>query len=177
MGKIKNKFEPEMVEIEHLYKAPWNYKEEDDFMSQKLIGNIRENGILQVSIVYESEDGVLTILDGNHRLDAYRKLGIDQVPCMLLGKIPLARAKRIAIEVNDTRFANDRMKLAQIVDELKLEFDPDDLDMTLPFDDEELGEMERLLSGDGLEPGTRNVNFGAKEKIVKCPKCNHDFKV
>lgn len=175
-GWNSENFKIEMIKVKDLNKAEWNYKEDDAEMGMKLVHNIKRNGILVPSIVY-NDDGKLTVIDGNHRLDAYRYLEILQVPCVNLGEISLNEARRIAIEINETKFDADRLKLAEALHDIKLEFDEDDLKLTLPFGNDELEQFEALIDLDLEDDGEEQVQFTRRKKEVCCPKCNFNFKV
>jgi len=180
MEKERKEFKVENVETRKIKKAEWNYKTDNDIMAQKLTENIRRNGILQVSLIYEEDDGEYVVLDGNHRLDSYRELGVEEIPCINLGKISLNEAKRMAIEINETQFPSDKMKLAETIGELSLEIPLEELEVTLPFDMDELNKFQAMLSMDweDLENQEKenNVEHIFKKK-VECPECGFSFEV
>lgn len=117
-----------------LVKASWNYKADDDVILEKLTENMRRNGQIENIIVRELGGGQYEIVNGNHRLDAMRTLGMKTVKCYNLGSISEAQAKRIAVETNETRFPSNDDSLNNLLLELTTEFDIDDLIETLPFD-------------------------------------------
>lgn len=170
----------EEIEISRLNKAPWNYKRDDSEMAEKLTENIRRNGILQPSVVYRNELDDLVILDGNHRLDSYRRLELDKVPCLNLGELSDAEAKRIAIELNETKFDNDPVQMSELIMELSAEFGVDDLTMTLPYSDEDIeelqswrdtdwNELERELQDEDMEE--EETVYVEEEVEIHCPHC------
>jgi len=165
-----------------LNKAEWNYKEEDAEMADKLTENIKRNGILQVSVLYEEEDGRLVVLDGNHRLDSYYRLNIQEVPCVNLGKITLAEAKRISVELNETKFENDVFKLAQTIKDIGEEFSIDDMVKTLGFSKDELESLATIDEVDFEELNEEELNEDEPldeerpgDQEVKCPNCGKSF--
>ncbi|RLG71284.1 MAG: hypothetical protein DRO04_00035 [Candidatus Iainarchaeum archaeon] len=139
-----------ILPVDALRPAPWNYKHQDNEMQQKLENNIRRNGVLLPCLVREIGDGLYEVVDGNHRLLAYEHLGITRVACVNLGAISAAEAKRIAIEINETRFPAADTLLAEIVEELKVEFPLEDLQATLPTPILEIGEIIDLDLDDDL---------------------------
>jgi hypothetical protein len=54
-----------------LIKADWNYKEEDEFISDKLVNNMKRNGQIENIHVRKLNTGFYEVINGNHRLDAY----------------------------------------------------------------------------------------------------------
>ena len=175
--KVFSKEKVVMVETAKIKKAEWNYKTDNDEMAQKLTENIRRNGILQVSIIYEDFDGEYTVLDGNHRLDSYRELGVTEIPCINLGNISENEAKRIAIELNETQFPSDKIKLAETIGELSLEIPLEELELTLPFSMDELNNFQALLDMDWDETGGEVGEVTRHKREVKCPDCGNCFEV
>lgn len=130
-----------------LSEAPWNYKFDNPELTSKLKANLARNGQIENIIVREVDDGY-EVVNGNHRLMALRELGVETVVCYNLGAASLAAAQRVAIETNETKFATDNVKLAEIVRELETDFSLVELSETMPFSEEELRDMNRLLEFD-----------------------------
>ncbi|GAB1371190.1 hypothetical protein MASR1M45_12520 [Candidatus Kapaibacterium sp.] len=55
---------------EILIKASWNYKEEDEFTTNKLVNNMKKNGQIENIHVRKLQTGYYEVVNGNHRLDA-----------------------------------------------------------------------------------------------------------
>lgn len=121
------------IPLSHLRKAPWNYKKEDATLAAKLKANIRRNGQLENIVVRELGGGVYEIVNGNHRHDAMKDLGFETVTCANLGDIDLDSAKRIAIELNETRFQSDGQRLSELMVGLVGRFGKEDVLDTSPF--------------------------------------------
>ena len=83
---------------------------------------------------FTKETGYYEVVDGNHRLKAFKQLGQQFVMAYDHGTITQAAAERLAIETNETKFGVDMEKLTALLEELKLEFPEGDLLATLPFD-------------------------------------------
>lgn len=133
-------------------KAPWNYKNNDDKISEKLRNNIKRIGQVENVQVRELEDGYYEMVNGNHRLDDMIALGKEFIVAYDHGDISETEAKRIAIETNETRFESDEMKLSILLNELKLDFNIDDLKITLPYSDFELRNISNFsLSNKNLD--------------------------
>ena len=180
------------IPIEKLVPADWNYKEDDEVLSEKLENNIKRNGQIENIIVRKLDDDLYEVVNGNHRLSVFEKLGIKKPVCFDLGKITDAQAKRIAIETNETRFETDSIKLAEIIKEIsEMEFEITDLAMTFPFDEQELTNMQTLLdfdwdqfNNDDDPPGNTEEGSGGgptgdsnNEKTIDCPKCGFKINV
>ncbi len=75
--------------IELLIEADWNYKEQDLSLSRKLVENIRRNGQLENIIVRQLPTGYFEVVNGNHRLVAFRELNFETVIVYDCGEISL----------------------------------------------------------------------------------------
>ena len=129
------------IPIEYLIEADWNYKKNKKSLQDKLTNNIERNGFIENLIVRELGLNKYEVVNGNHRLKSLRKLNYKNVMCYNLGLVGLGKAKRIALETNETKFGTDRYKLSEIIKEISNTFDSEDLKLTLPFDEDELLEL------------------------------------
>lgn len=136
------------IPIAHLAKAPWNYKDNDDFQSAQLQANLKRNGQLMNLIVRALPNGIFEVIDGNHRLDALQALQWEKAICYNLGPITENQAKRISIEINETRFTTNIVKISELIDSLKMDFSVEDLLTTLPFKTEELEAFAEMTKFD-----------------------------
>lgn len=141
-----------VIPIDLLVKAEWNYKEEDERKAQKLAGSIRRNGQVENVLARELPTGCFEVINGNHRYDALVALGFRYVVAYDFGTITLAEAQRVAIETNEIRFDSDRLKLAEIMSQLSVEFGADDLSLTMPYSPEEITAFDRLVDFDWSDP-------------------------
>lgn len=163
-----------MIPTDELKKVPWNYKTENAELTGKLLENIKRNGILRPSIVYE-KNGEKYILDGNHRIDVYRELGIEEVPSVFMGEIDEAQAKRIALEVNETQFQLDYVKLSELINEIAVEVDVDELALSLPFTSAELNDMKDLLDFEWDD--FDEEEFDSEPEMMTCKACGREFEI
>lgn len=132
------------IPLDKLIKAEWNYKKEDKEQEKRLRANIEKNGFIENLVVREIENGY-EVVNGNHRLDVLKRLGITQVMCYNIGKISEIQAKRIAIELNETRFPSNADELTKIIEELSANFELTDLETTLPKEIAGLGDLSKIL--------------------------------
>lgn len=142
-----------MIEIalDKLEKAQWNYKENDEDLSEKLKENIKRNGQLENLVVREIEGGKYEIVNGNHRLDVLKALNLKKAYCFNLGNIKVNQAKRIAIELNETRFKTNDATFAAIIKELSTDFDLSEMASTMPFEAFELEAFCKLTDPDWMK--------------------------
>ncbi|TXH14371.1 MAG: hypothetical protein E6R03_09365 [Hyphomicrobiaceae bacterium] len=137
-----------MIKAEQLVKADWNYKENNEELTAKLVENIKRNGQIENILVRELETGFFEVVNGNHRVDALRHIEAPSVMCYDLGKITAEQAYRIAIETNETRFATDNVKLAGLIAELSKNTSAEDLLLTMPYTNDELQNFIGMASFD-----------------------------
>ncbi len=153
-----------LIPAELLIKADWNYKEHDEVLQQKLGANIRRNGQLQNIIVRDIETGFFEVVNGNHRVDEVSAAGYRFVLVYDLGCISLAHAQRIAVETNETRFKTDGVRLAELMKEVSATFDLADLAATMPYNEQQLTDMSRLLDFDWNDFQAQERREASREK-------------
>lgn len=157
---IKNFIE---IPINQLVKADWNYKKDDENKKEKLKNNIKRNGQIENIIVRRLDSGFYEVVNGNHRFDALKDLGIETAVCYDLGKINQQQAIRIAIETNETRFESDHLLLAERIQEIIEEFNIDDLLETMPYSEHELNNYSELLDFDWSQFDKEDININLED--------------
>lgn len=135
------------IDIDLLDKAKWNYKEDDEEKQKKLTNQIKKNGQLE-NIIIRSKGKRFEIVNGNHRLDTFKELGYKKAMCSNIGSVPLEVAKRVAIETNETSFKEDDIKLIELMKEILDKFDLEELKSTMPFNDDELDNFDKITDFD-----------------------------
>lgn len=162
----------EIINVDQLVKAEWNYKTNDEKLQEKLINNLKRNGVILNINVREIDDGKYEVIDGNHRLDAMQKLNIKEVVARNHGKITLAQATRISIELNETQHAADVYKLRDSVDHILTEFDKDEFLETAPYDENEIDNLLNIRHYDldggdpsGIDDDDEESNFDFTIKV------------
>lgn len=151
-----------------LVKADWNYKENDEYMANKLLENIKRNGQIENCHVRLLDSGYYEIINGNHRYDGFIALGQNFVLAYDHGNISLAEAQRIAIETNETKFKANTEKLSEILNNLKLEFP--DVELSLPYTPEELQDLLEISMPDLNEELSDIVEDDYSEEPPERPK-------
>ena len=146
---MSNKTQIVEMDIKDLIKANWNYKTEGtEEQISKLMNSIDQDNSIGVLAVREL-DKKFEVIDGNHRLEAIKRLGWEKVPCENFGPISKANAITIARRRNHAWFEDDVLKYAEIFKKDVLsEFSIDDLEAFMPDNKEE---MEILLKLDEFD--------------------------
>jgi len=138
------------IPVSNLVKADWNYKKEDAALTGKLTANIKRNGMIENLLVRElpNKKGFYEVVNGNHRFDVCKDLGMRDVHVYNLGKISESQAKRVAIATNETKFENDEIKLSETLKELQTNFGVEEMLAELPYSQSELQARLELLDFD-----------------------------
>lgn len=142
--KIFNNYK--IFPIELLVPAVWNYKTDDSIMQNLLVNNIKQNGQIVTCQLRLLDTGYYEVVDGNHRLKAFLEIGQKFVICYDHGAISLQEAQRIAIETNETRFASDNEKLANLIKEINESISLEDLKLTMPISQELLDSIDIAIN-------------------------------
>jgi hypothetical protein len=143
------------IEVSKLIEAEWNYKHDlnnNEILKEKMLkleSNIKRNGFIENIIVRELSNNKYEVINGNHRLLVARKLEIKEIMCYSMGEISLSQAKRIAIETNETKFEADKIRLAELIDDISKDFD-DILDTTF-FDKNDFELFDRIVNPESID--------------------------
>lgn len=132
------------IALELLDPADWNYRDEDPFMGSRLEANLARNGQVENLIVRQVGER-WEVCNGNHRLEALRKIGAGEAICWDLGPVSREEAMRVSIETNETRFRPDQLRLAGVIRDVQAEFSEEDLAATMPYSPEEIREYAGLF--------------------------------
>lgn len=137
------------LSLDQLVKAEWNYKTDGtEEQIQKLMNAIVEAGSCGVLMVRELS-GKHEVMDGNHRLEALRRLNWTEVQCENFGKISKAKAVVLTRQRNQNWFDDDKIKLAKLlVDDVLTEYSKIELADILPETLESLDTLELLAISD-----------------------------
>lgn len=131
-----------------LRKADWNYKldgTEEDI--QKLMRSIRRDKSAGVLAVRELDDGTFEVMDGNHRLEAIRRLEWDEVKVENFGPISQAEAVLIARRRNHNWFKDDAIQLSTLMRDVVVpEISIDEMETFVPESREEIQAMIDMAS-------------------------------
>lgn len=129
--KIDN-LDPEILE-----PNPWNTNHVSPENEEKLQTSLKKFGFTRPIIVREFNDG-LQIIGGEHRWQVARKMGLETVPVVNLGKIDEKRAKEIGLIDNGRYGQDDTLQLAELLKELG---DAEEILSYLPYSDKDLDQL------------------------------------
>jgi len=157
------------VPIDKLDEAEWNYKNNDSDMLIKLANNLKRNKQLETIIIRDKGGDRYEVVNGNHRLKAFRMIEWDKtIHAFNMGIIADTQAKRIAVEVNETRFTSNNDSLAKVIADIAVDFSIEDMTITMPFTEENfIGFIEINDRDEEEEPvKKKNVEFKVDDSHI-----------
>lgn len=142
-----------LIPMDLLQPLEWNYKQEDQDMSQKLRANMSRIGQVENIHVRELSNGYFEVINGDHRHVELVKMGKQFVAAYNHGDIPYHEAVRRALETNETKWQPNHFKLSNLIEELVQEVDIPQLEITLPYDQNEIDSMVETARKQFDRPG------------------------
>ena len=143
----------ETMNINSLIKAEWNYKTDGtDEQINKLIKSIEYDnsaGILAVRKLDEKYE----VIDGNHRLEALRRMGWQEIQVENFGEIPKSKAIVISRRRNHVWFDDDLKAFSDLIkNDVLPDIDTDTLKEILPDTPDEIDNLINFGNFDWEEP-------------------------
>ena len=145
-----------LIKIEDLVKATWNAQEESPETFSNLVDEIETEGFDEPLIVikHPKEEDKYLIVAGNHRYDAARLNGYEQLPC-IVKDWDEDTAKIKSVQRNQLHGQVDQHKLRELVSSIRA---------TKKISDEELS---RSMAFDNMKEFYENVQKVESEKREK----------
>jgi len=111
-----------VIPIENLIKAPWNAQEQSPETFNFLVDEIESEGFDEPLIVIEhpTDGDKYMIIAGNHRFDAARLNGYDNLPC-IVKDWDENTAKLKSVQRNQLHGESDVRKLRELVSSVRME--------------------------------------------------------
>lgn len=173
---MTDNLEQNFVDPRVLKPNPWNSNRVDPKNLAKLRKSIEEVGFTSAVVVRTMPDGSLQILGGQHRTEVAIDLGLKKIPILNVGSIDDHQAKKIGLVDNSRYGTDDSLKLAKLLEDLKVE--TPDLTGFLPLQDEDLQVIMRAvdINLDDLEvrPEDAHDEPTSPEERTERPAKTHD---
>ncbi len=154
------------IKISELFPNPWNTNTVAPDNQAKIEASIKRYGMFKPLICRTLDDGRLQIVGGEHRWEAAKAIGIQEVPIVNLGKIDDKRAKEISLIDNSRYGTDDSLKLAEVLKEL------DDVSEVMPISNKELEEIfsATTIDLDALDKVEEEADEEAEETVEELTK-------
>lgn len=160
----------EMCSVEELIPYASNSRTHSDAQVAQIAASIREFGWTNPILI----DGENTIIAGHGRLLAARKLGLEQVPAIILDH--LTKAQQRALVIADNKLA---LNAGWDMEMLKIELQEiDNLKFNLTLIGFDMGELAAMFDQPDFAPGTEDEQGKLDElspKMVQCPHCGQEY--
>jgi ParB-like chromosome segregation protein Spo0J len=132
-----------LVETEKLRPNPWNPNRMSGELMAKLVAEVRRKGMV-LPLVVRPDRGGFQIIDGEHRWQAGKKLGLKSLPC-IVAEMDEDEARLKTLQLNRLRGEDDPELLGRLLRELNAQIDLKVLCARLPFDRVELEQSLELM--------------------------------
>ena len=117
-------------------------------MQKKLTAYIKREGLVEPLVVrpHPKDLGSFEILGGYHRWSICKNdLGFDAVPCVVIEGLNDKRAKILSVNLNSMKGEAVPSLLSNLLNDLQQEMPINDLEVTLPFESDEIQDYLSLM--------------------------------
>lgn len=143
---MSKKSELKSIAVEQLHVMDYNPNEMKDSTFEHLRKTIKERGFMQPLTVCPNSDGDgFIVIDGAHRLQAYKDLGKSSIPCYVVPEKKQSDVKVDLINLNQTKGEFNQKKYAQLIKDLSSEYDRDQIKEMINMSLSEQEAYEALL--------------------------------
>lgn len=177
VGRVK------MIRLSKVKPNDWNPNVMTPEMRESLRYGLETDGwiISQSLLVWGTDEKGKRqdiIIDGEHRWLVANELGFKHGPMVFLDGLSLDEAKKLTVKMDRKRGTFDMDKLGELLRTADIRMETAPLD--LGFDEGTLRKLLELPKFDPDKDGPPRLDeFDDKakwSKVVKCPKCGHEFK-
>lgn len=149
--KLEIHADMELIPVEEIDPNPWNPNRMGDEIYADTVAFMRRHGMVGAIYVrpHPEQNGKyrVQIVDGEHRFRAAKDLGATRMPCIVRELTDL-EAKEATHNMDRLRGSPDPFALAQLIQDVSGELEPDDLDARFGFDEEDVSKFVDLLDLD-----------------------------
>jgi len=124
--------------VDSLVPNSWNPQTQDDAVFERLVAEITEVGFIDPIEVVSLDDGRFRILGGEHRWQAAKKAGLDEVPCIVIqgakwNEVDLQ--KFVTVRLNTLRGQLDPDKFLKLYEEMADKYGKESLQRLMGYTD------------------------------------------
>ncbi|NES64399.1 MAG: ParB N-terminal domain-containing protein, partial [Okeania sp. SIO2D1] len=121
----------------HIVPNPWNPNELDARTNEALDESLEDYGQIYAILVRPLGDRY-QIIDGYHR---FIKIKAQEIYCDIIYKLGDNDAKKLTIQLNETRGKAEPGKLAKLINDLRTKMNESELRRGLPFDEAHFADL------------------------------------
>ena len=168
MGKVSKLMrQVEMRRVASLTGYKRNARTHSEAQVEQIVASVREFGWTNPVLI----DAENVIIAGHARVEAAKRLVMDEIPCIVLAGLTDAQKRAYAI-------ADNKLPLNAGWDEklLGMEFaELKDLGFNLDLLGFDASELADVTQGREVNQPEYDENVGSTVFMVECPKCGHQF--
>lgn len=131
----------ELIPVRYIRRNKWNPNRMTQAMRAKARESIETYGFIDPLLVREVGLHDYEVIDGEHRFDEAIALGYEELPCVNLGLVEDADAKKLTIIMNELHGQADPGKLGDLLDDIRTMTSLEELMVALPYDEKVLGSL------------------------------------
>ena len=138
MTSTPKKLDLKYLPIDLIHPNAWNPQTQDELTFQRLVDEIRDVGFVDPLEVVELSDGTYRIIGGEHRWQAAKQAGLDEVPCAIIidEKFKDEDLQKFAtVRLNVLKGKLDPEKFAKLYSEMAEKYGADSLQQLMGYVD------------------------------------------
>lgn len=158
-----------MIDMDEIKPNPWNPNSMNADLFNELTRDIEEYGFVQPILVAnapEEKDYKYQIVDGEHRYDALKILGVDKMPCYIVD-LDEDHQKFKTVRMNRLRGKMDTKKFTSLVEDLMNRYPLEEVAENLAFTDPT--ELEAMMDSarENLPTTEMKEEFDRAKETIK----------
>lgn len=159
------------IRTSELYPNPWNTNVVSPDNQLKIEASVKRFGMFKPLVCRTLPDGRVEIIGGQHRWEAAKSLGIEEVSIVNLGLIDDQKAKEISIVDNGRYGTDDGFKLNELLKEIG------DITEFTPYTDEDISHLISCTQIDLDAIGCDESEEELQQKVEELTKSTPSYQI
>lgn len=139
-NKVLESLDIQYINVNEIHPNEWNPNRQSEHDFELLLKSMREDGFTQPVVAIKTDDGLIKIVDGEHRWRAAHTLGFDEIP-VVITPMTEEQAKIATLRHNRARGSEDVDLTAELLRDLEKLGALDWAQDSLMMDDTEIQKM------------------------------------
>lgn len=165
----KNNLRIEDIDVDLFDPNPWNPNVMDESTFEHFLKEYKRVGYIQ-PILARPIKKRFQIIDGEHRWKIGKKSGMKKMTTVIV-EMSDADAKITTINMNKIKGADDPLKLASLLKDLKITMDTAVLSQLININEAELAAIIDIST----LPDLNSLDLSETEKLINCPHCGKEI--